>query len=280
LRSGIERFLLLLPALGLFTFLVVVPFARGVVYSFTDWDGVSRTYNFVGLRNYLLLFSEAELVLPVKNTLIFTAITVVGVNALGLGIALLLNFEFRASGFFRSLFFFPIVMSLIMVSYIWSYLFSGFFAPVLGITGVLSNPKTVMLGISGIALWRDAGFAMVTYHAALVAVPGELLAAVKIDGASAFQRFRHVVFPLIAPAVTINVTLWLGWGLRVFDYVAAATRGGPGNASMTVAFQVYRMTFVYDKVGYGQAAAIVMMIVILALSITTTSLLRRREIEL
>jgi len=280
LKSRIERFVLVLPALGLFTFFVVVPFVQGVVYSFTNWDGVSRTYDFVGFRNYLLLFSDPELLLPIKNTLIFTAITVVGVNALGLGIALLLNFQFRASSFFRSLFFFPIVMSLVMVSYIWSYLFSGFFAPVLGITGVLSNPKTVMFGIAGIALWRDAGFAMVTYHAALVAVPGDLIAAVTIDGASPFQKFRHVVFPLIAPAVTINVTLWLGWGLRVFDYVAAATRGGPGNASMTVAFQVYKMTFVYNKVGYGQTAAIIMMIVILVLAITTTSLLKRREVDL
>jgi raffinose/stachyose/melibiose transport system permease protein len=137
-----------------------------------------------------------------------------------------------------------------------------------------------MFGLAIIAVWRDTGLAMLVYIAGLKAIPSELYEAATVDGAGPVRRFFTITVPLLAPVFTICVTLWLGWGLRVFDYPMAATGGGPGDASETLAMYVYNYTFPFGRAGYGQAAAILMFVMVFAISGTVAKLLRKREVEL
>ena len=169
----------------------------------------------------------------------------------------------------------PLVISLVLSAFIWSFTYSNVFPKLFGIPGLLGSADTVIYGISIICIWRDCGLAMMTYFATLQGIPE----AARVDGANIFQRFKNVTLPMLAPAFTINITLWLGWGLKVFDYPMAATGGGPGRASETLAMYVYNYAFPYNKAGYGQAAALVMMVGIFIISSTVTKILRKRELD-
>jgi raffinose/stachyose/melibiose transport system permease protein len=146
--------------------------------------------------------------------------------------------------------------------------------------GLLGDTSTVMPGLCIICIWRDSGYAMITYYACLRTIPGELIEASYVDGANMLQKFRYIIFPMLAPAFTINISLWLGWGLKVFDYPMIATHGGPGLASETVALYIYECTFPYYRAGYGQAAAVLMTISIFIITAVVTKALKKREADL
>lgn len=270
----------LAPAVILFIFVVAEPFFRGFLYSFTNWDGISKTYDFVGLKNYLKFFRDPTVLLPMKNSFYYTAITVVCNNLVGLGLALALNNSLRGTKFFRTIFFVPFVISFVLSGFLWSYMYTDVIGPLFGINSLLGNPKTVIFGIAMISLWRDSGYVMVIYLAGLQSIPNELYESAKVDGANVFQKFFKITVPMLVPAFTINFALFIGWGIKVFDYVMAATGGGPGKSSETLALYVYKYTFTYNKVGYGQTVAIYMMALVFILSGITAAYFRKREVEM
>ena len=256
----------LLPTLILFCVMVVYPFIKGVSISFTDWDGFSNTYQLVGFDNYIKLFTDPTIIEPIKNSLFYTVVTVIGDNVIGLLIALLLKKDTRINRVIRTCVFMPFIISLVLTGFIWSYIYSDVFYSMFHIKSMLGNKNTVMLGIC-------------IYLAGLNGISDTYYEAAKIDGASPFQRFKYITMPLLAPAMTINITLFLGWGLKVFDYAMTVTHGGPGRASETFALYVYNYTFPYNKAGYGQASAIVMMVVVVIITSVVTHLLRKREVD-
>lgn len=269
----------LLPTLILFCVMVVYPFIKGVGISFTDWDGFSNTYQLVGFDNYIKLFTDPTIIEPIKNSLFYTVVTVIGDNVIGLLIALLLKKDTRINRVIRTCVFMPFIISLVLTGFIWSYIYSDVFYSMFHIKSMLGNKNTVMLGICIMAMWRDAGYSMLIYLAGLNGISDTYYEAAKIDGASPFQRFKYITMPLLAPAMTINITLFLGWGLKVFDYAMTVTHGGPGRASETFGLYVYNYTFPYNKAGYGQASAIVMMVVVVIITSVVTHLLRKREVD-
>lgn len=270
----------LVPALILFGAMVVVPFISGARISFTDWDGFSEVYNFIGLDNYIKIFKDTTIWEPIKNSLFFTVVTVIGNNVFGLLIAMLLKKDTRTNRIFRTCIFMPFIISLVLTGFIWSYIYSDVFYDLLGIKSLLGNKKTVMMGICIMGMWRDTGYAMLIYLAGLNSIDDTYYEAAEIDGAGRWAKFRYITLPMIAPAMTVNITLFLGWGLKVFDYAMTVTGGGPGRASETFALYVYNYTFPYNKAGYGQAAAIIMLIAIVVVTGIVTRLLRRREVDL
>lgn len=276
-KESYIMFSFLIPALLLFSLTVVYPFLRGIGYSLTDWDGISPDYRFVGLKNYRKVFLDPSVFGPVKNSLLFTVLTVVFNNLFGLGIALLLKRDTRINKICRTGMFMPFVISMILAGFIWTYLFSDVFYTYWGVKSLLGNPRLVMIGVSLIGVWRNTGYVTLIYLAGLQQISDEYYEAAMIDGAGRIQQFRRITFPMLIPAFTINITLFLGWGLKVFDLVMAATKGGPGRASETFAVYVYNNTFPYNKAGYGQAAAIVMLIAIVLATNTVTAILRRKE---
>lgn len=278
-KNKIYNLLFLIPALTFFCFSIVYPFLRGISYSFTNWDGIAKKYDFIGLKNYIRLFSDSSLLTPLKNSLEYTIITVILVNVLGILLALAFNRKGHIYKYLRMIFFMPFVISLVLSAYMWRYMYSDVIYPLLGIKSILGNPNTAMLGIVIICLWRDSGYAMLIYFAGLKSIPTEYYEAAKIDGAGVFAQFFKITLPLLIPALMINVVQYLGWGIQVFDYVMAATGGGPGRATETLAIYVYKLTFPYARAGYGQAASILMMIGIFVLTAIVTKAFRRKEVE-
>jgi len=269
----------LLPALIVFVFIIIIPLISGIRYTFTNWDGMSKVQNYVGLKNYNTLFHDKDLLEPIRNTLLFTVVTVVAINVFGLIIAMATVKEFKGVNVVKSIIFIPLVVSLVLVSQMWMYVYSDFFS-LFGWESPLVNKSTSMLGLTAMSVWREIGLAMMIYLAALKGVPQDMYEAAIIDGANFWQRFKNVTIPFIAPAFTYCIPLWLAAGLREYEYTYIATSGGPGHSSESVAYYIYSYLFPYNKVGYGQTVAVIYLIICIVISNLVTRALRKREIEL
>lgn len=280
IRDDLEDIVFLIPAIILFAFVVIIPFASGIGISLTNWNGISKEYDYIGIRNFIQLLKDDSLIGPLKNTFLFTLLSMTFVNLFGLLTALGININFKGSNLLKSIYFLPITISIVFSAYIWTYIYAFVFPALLNLPGLLGDKSTVMLGIAIMSIWRDTGFAMIIYYAGIKGIPQELIEAARVDGANVWNRFRHVTFPMIAPSITINVSLFLGWGIKVFEQPMAATKGGPGTASETLALYVYKYTFPYNRAGYGQAAGIIMLIMVVAITGLITGFLRKKEVEL
>lgn len=269
----------LLPSLLLFLFIIVIPLISGVKYTFTDWDGMSKVQNYVGLKNFNTVLHDTDLIQPICNTALFTVVTVVAINVLGLALAMMVVREFRGVNVMKSIIFIPLVVSLVLVSQMWMYVYSDFLG-MFHIESPLIHKSTAMLGLCLMSIWREVGLAMIIYLAALKGVPSDMYEAATIDGAGFWQKFRNVTVPFIAPAFTYCIPLWLAAGLRQYDYTYVATSGGPGHATESIAYYIYNYLFPYNKVGYGQTVAVLYLIVCIVISNLVTRALRKREIEL
>ncbi len=266
-----------LPALLVFVFTIVIPLVSGIKIAFTNWNGLATDYQFVGFKNLWILLKDKQIIRPIENTLFYTVATVIVINSMGLLMAIALNRKFRGAKTLRALIFSPMITSLVIASFIWAYIFRDVFPRVFGIEGFLGNPKTVMYAIILICIWRDTGFCAIIYSAGLSAVPDDLLEAATIDGANRWQRFRMVTFKMIAPAFTNCITLWIGYGLKCYDYPVAATGGGPGQSSQTITMYVFQQMFQNNRAGYGQMGALVLTILIIIITSVITYILRKRE---
>lgn len=279
-RDEWVKFTFLIPALLFFTLVVIIPFIRGFNIAFTNWDGLAPSYKYVGLRNLILLFQDNEVVGPLKNTLFFAFVTTFFVNAFGLILAVALDVKFKGVNFLKAIIFMPMVISLVLAAVIWRYVYSDIF-PVIFHTsnGLLGSPDSVMWGIAIICIWKETGLAMVVYFAGLQTIPKDMYESARIDGANQVQQFFKITVPMLMPAFTYCIPLWLGTGLRQFDYSVVATKGGPGRASETMAMYVYNYEFPYFKAGYGQMAALVLFALILVITLIVTRYLRGKEVE-
>jgi raffinose/stachyose/melibiose transport system permease protein len=283
------QFLFLLPALAIFTAFVIYPLLGSIYYSLTDWDGLSPDLHFVGLANFQQLVSDPSVLIDVRNTLVFAAGVMVLQNGLGLLLALILDGFLRRLSFLRVLFLMPAMFSALAIGYTWSYIYSpvfGFLNAFLERIGLsawqqdwLGNPHLVLPSLISTNSWEFLGFSMVIFLAGLQAVPAELYESANIDGTSGWQRFRHITFPLIAPAITINVVLTLIGSMKTFDLIFVMTNGGPNNASESLALRIYNEAFNLNHFGYATAVGIVMTLFILVLSVVNLRFLRKREVE-
>lgn len=278
LKKELMDFSFLAPSLILFLFIILVPLVRGVQYTFTNWDGLMPKLNYVGLKNYITVIHDKDLIQPICNTILFTLVTVVAINVIGLAVAMAVNKEFKGVNIIKSIIFIPLVVSLVLVSQMWMYVYSDFFS-LLGWKSPLIDKKTSMLGLCIMSIWRESGLAMMIYLAGLKNIPTEINEAAIIDGANFWQRFRNVTVPFLAPAFTYCIPLWLAAGLRMYDYSFVATSGGPQHSTETMAYYIYSYLFPYNKVGYGQTVAVLYLIVCIILSNVVTRTLRKREFE-
>lgn len=279
LKKELLDFTFVVPALAVFMFVVVAPLLSGIRYTFTSWDGMTSVMEYVGFKNYRTVLTDKDLLMPVFNTLLFTVVTTVIINVLGLALAMAVVKEFRGINIIKSIIFIPLVVSLVLVSQMWMYVYSDFFT-MLGWNSPLINKKTALLGLCLMSIWREVGLAMIIYLAALKGVPADMYEAATIDGAGFWQKFKNVTVPFIAPAFTYCIPLWLAAGLRQYDYSYIATSGGPGHATESMAYYIYNYLFPYNKVGYGQTVAVLYLIICILISNLVTRALRKREIEL
>ena len=221
LKRRVVDLTFLAPVLILFTLFVVVPFLQGIPISLTEWDGMSQVSTPVGLENYKAVFSDPHMGNAVKNTAIFTVLTVVFSNVFGLAAALAVRRTCRSSNVMRTVIFMPFCLSMLLQSYIWKYVYSDVFYDLLHLPNPLTSPTFVMVGISIICIWADTGYCMIVFLAALQGIPQDYYEAANIEGCSRWKQFTRITLPLLGPAVTSNVIIYLGWR------PPAAARAGP-----------------------------------------------------
>jgi raffinose/stachyose/melibiose transport system permease protein len=277
---------MVVPALLLFFVFHTIPVLEGIYYSFTDSPGYGAS-TFVGFRNYIALFTDPRVIHAYWFTFLIAGVATILVNVVALAIAVGLNSRIKWKNTLRGVYFIPNVLAVLVVGYIFNYLFSNSL-PALGqklgidflATSLLTEAKTAWIGIVILAVWQSAAFTIIIYIAGLQTVPSEVYEAASIDGASSWQRFRNITFPMIAGFFTINMVLSLKGFLQIFDHVVALTGGGPGTDTETVALLIYKGGFQGGEYGYQSANSVVFFIVIVAFSIVQLRFLQRREMSL
>lgn len=283
-------FLFIGPAFILFTLFITVPTVASLYYSFTSWDGISPTVNFIGLANYREIFTSERFGNAMKNTILLTVFISIFENAFALGLALIVDNVRWLKNMFRSAFYLPVLISGIVSGFIWMIMYNynfGTFNSVLEAVGLeafkqdwLGNTSLTLISIGVVLVWKGAGYYMIIYLASLQSVSLELLEAAEIDGASALQRFRYVTLPLISGAFTINFTLSLINGLKVFDQINVMTDGGPGFTSETLVYLMYKVGFGEGRQGFGTAVGVMLLLIIIVLNTIQQKFLRSREVQM
>lgn len=284
MRNGSRAFLIMaLPAAALFFVFHTVPALQGLFYSFTDSRGYG-SWDFVGFDNYVRLFQDRDVLDSYVFTLGFAVVSTIAANLISIVLALGLSANIKFRSFMRSVYFLPAILSVIVVSYIFNTIFSTGVPQIgesLGIdwlsTNILGSPDTAWIGVVLVTVWRYCSTITVIYIAGLQTVPEDVIEASHLDGASAWRRFWSITFPLIAPFFTINILLSFKDFVQVFDQIVALTEGGPGNATQSISFLIYRAGFAGGEFGYQSANAVVYFIIIAVLSAFQIRFLRRRE---
>ncbi len=278
---------LCLPAIVLFVGFVLVPSISSIYYSLTSWDGISKNMTFIGLRNYKDIFRSERFWNSVRNTLFFTIALTLFENVVALSLALLVDKLRRTQTLFRSLFYLPNLLSGIVTGYIWVALMNYTFGVInqvfnsIGLPSVdwLGNPDLALWSVIFVMVWKGSGYYMIIYTAGLSGIPKELIEASQIDGASGWRQFISITMPLLASTFTINLTLSLISGLRIFDQIVAMTSGGPGFATETITYQIFTVAFSEGKQGYGTALAILLFSITMVFTGLQSWVTRRFEVE-
>ena len=279
-----QYLIMLLPMLILYLVFTVYPVIQGIFYSFTDWDGINSNFNMIGLDNYKNFFTDFVVLTPLKNTFIYAFFVTILQNICALTLALALNQKIKTKNLLRTLIFIPVVLSALIVGYLWSYLFTEPIAQLgdfLGIEAMkynlLGDPDTSLPAGIFVTVWKGVGYTMIIYLAGLQGVDQEIYEAAMVDGTKGFQRFRYITFPLIAPSFTINMVLVMEGAFKQFDLIFALTLGGPGNSSELLSLTIYRESFEYYRAGYGTTMGVILFLIIVILSLIELVGLRRRE---
>lgn len=278
------------PAIIIFTIFFALPVIAGFILSFTNWN-INRVFEpkFNGIRNFTYLFQDDYFKLALINTCKFAVITTIFIIILGLLLALMLNSFVFGKSFFRTLFYLPAVLSLIVVGIIFTSVLKmegGVLNQILTALGLetftrdwLGNPKTALNCVMFVQIWKWSGFAMAIFLAGLQGIPKDYYEAAEIDGASKLQQFRKITFPLLAPAFTVVVTMNTIGGFKVFEQVYVMTGGGPGNATQVLSTYVYR-EFSKGTLGRSTAMGFILFLMISVIAVIINKILTRREVEM
>jgi ABC-type sugar transport systems, permease components len=275
------------PAFVLFGLFVFYPLINGVRISFTDWNGYSQSYSFIGWDNYRKLFADSNIRTAFVNTLIYGVGSAVIQNVWGLLYALLLNRKFAGRTLARAAIYLPVMISGLIMGYIWYFMlqYSGGalndLMSALGLARVdwLADPNRAVGLILFITSLQYVGQAMVIYLAGLQTIPQTYYEAAEMDGVRVWSRFRHITLPLLAPAIITNATLKLIGGLQLFDLVMALTRGGPGFSTHSVSTMINYLYFASQNAGYSATLGIALFLTIMTITIAINRFLRKREVE-
>lgn len=273
-RDNIAGYLFIAPQfIGVILF-VIVPLVLVGYYSFHEWDILGGTFTFVGLDNFQALLDDPQFIPVLQATAIFSVGLVVLNITLALFLAVLLNQKVQGMVFFRTLFFSPVVVSLVAWTIVWGFLLqdNGGINGILAIFGVdgpnwLREGPTAMAGVIVVQLFKNVGLNMVLFLAAFQSVPSELYESARVDGASRARIFRSITLPLISPTILLTLIITIVGSLQVFAQIAVLTQGGPGTSTTVLVYYLYQQAFLFGRFGYGSTLAIVLFLIVLALTL-------------
>jgi raffinose/stachyose/melibiose transport system permease protein len=308
-------FFFLLPALGSFILMVIVPFFMGIYYSLTDWGGIGDP-NWLGLENYRDIFSEPKFYYSFYRTALYSIFNIIAINVVAFSLALLVTQKLKTKNIARAGFFMPNLIGGLVLGFIFQFIYSealiqfGESTIITGLSNLIgrdifaksmltSGATNSLIAIIIVVTWQYAGYIMMIYIAALQNIPQSLVEASKIDGANALQRLRNITMPLVAQAFTVAMFLTLVTSFKQFDTVFAMTGGGPTDqlpqwlggffglenlppvASLDLmAVNIYDTAFARRQFGFGQAKAIIFFIILLVISLLQVYYNKKREVEL
>jgi raffinose/stachyose/melibiose transport system permease protein len=274
------------PTLTAFICVLILPFFYGFYLTFTDWNAISDTYSFIGLRNYFSVFTDMEFLRQFLVTLKYAIFSTLLVNLLAFTLAYLLTSGMKGQKFLRGGFFIPNLIGGIILGYIWKFIFSNVLTQVgkaLDIqilkTSFLTNPDRAIWAMIIVTVWQNAGYLMMIYIAGFVGIPKDIQEAADLDGAYGLKKLFKVTMPLMVPSFVISFFISISRGFMAYDLNLTLTNGGPYGSSQLAAMHVYQKAFQSKQYGIGQAEAIILFIVVAIVSVTQVMLTKRMEVE-
>lgn len=275
-----------LPGFIAYCVFLIFPILMGIYYSFMDWNGISKGYNFIGFANYAKLFTDKKFGEALLFNFRYSIMLIVGVVVISVVLALLLNKEFKGRSFFRTLYFLPAVLSMITVSLVFKQVFFYVLPAIgkaLGIealsTNILASKQNAIYGVLFVHLWQGVALPTLLFLAGLQTIPTELYEAAAIDGANGWQQFKHITVAYLIPTLSVVLVLLVKQGLMVFDYVKSMTAGGPGTATQTIALLIYNNGFERNRYSYSIAQAIATGLIIALISAIQIQASNRKKVD-
>jgi raffinose/stachyose/melibiose transport system permease protein len=301
-QNSLIFWLFLAPVLFTFVMVIVIPFFLGIFYSFTNWSATSRAgevIRFIGFANFTRSLGDPGFLYSFLITAIYTVLNMAVVNAAALALALLVTSRLRFRNVYRVGFFLPNLIGGLILGYIWQFIFNNalpYIGQVFPGLAHLADPGNLVLGKVPTAVlalitagtWKDAGYIMMIYVAAIESIPQELNEAARIDGATGSQRFMKITVPMVAQAFTITLFLTLINSFKQFDVNVSLTAGGPSAMFMgkpifgtqLLALNIYRTAFVGNDMAAGQARAVLFFIVLVVISTLQVNANKKKEVEM
>ncbi len=276
--------LMTVPVLILFFVFNTLPLIKGVIYSFTNFRGYG-TYDFVGLRNYIDLFTDGR----VGNSYIFTIkmaiVTTIVVNVISLVLALGLNSKIKFKSALRGLYFIPNILGALVVGYIFNYFFTYIVPAFIDMVGgkgssILASTKWAWIAIVIVCAWQAVAMNTIIYISGLQTVPEDVYEAGSIDGATGWAQFKHLTFPLIIPFFSINMVLCVKNFLMVFDQIMALTKGGPAQSTESISYLIYNNGMSGGQFGFQSANAVLFFVIIVVFSVVQLTITGKKEEQL
>jgi len=286
IRNRKYIFLGLFPAVSLYVVFVVYPIVRSFFYGFYEWNGLGEPV-YIGLKNFQDILTDNIFWLSFKNNIFIVVASILGQIPIGLILAVILNSSLKGAGFFRSVFFVPMILSTVVVGLLWSTILNsqmGVLNHVLKSIGLeslaldwLGNPDIAMYTVCAVIVWQFVGLYMIIFLAAIQNIPPDIIEAASIDGANEIRKFFSITLPMLWPTVMTAVVLCISGSMRSFDLVFVMTQGGPANATELMATYMYNKTFSVYKYGYGSAVSLVIFVISFGFILISQSLMRRKN---
>ena len=278
--------LMTIPVVALFFCFNTLPLLKGVMYSFTNFKGFG-SYDWVGVRNYMDLFQDVRVGNSYWFTFKLAIVTTIVVNVISLLLAMALNSKIRAKSFFRVAYFLPNILGALVVGYIFNYFFT-YILPAVGemigwetlSSSLLSSKNLAWIAIVIVCAWQAIAMNTIIYISGLQTVPEDVYEAGAIDGATGWNKFKNLTFPLILPFFTINMVLCVKNFLMVFDQIMALTKGGPAQSTESISYLIYQNGMAGGQFGFQSANAVIFFLVIVAISVTQMTVLGKKEEQL
>ena len=275
-----------LPGMFCFFAVVIVPFIYGVYLTLTDWNGVSKVKNFVGLKNFAGVMRDGQFWTSLLLTFKYVILVVILVNVLAFGIAYLLTRGIKGQNFFRAGFFTPNLIGGIVLGYIWQFVFSRVFVKIGETTGWqlfevswLSDPSKAFAALVLVSVWQLSGYMILIYVAGFMGLSEDVMEAASIDGATGFTKLKSIIMPLMMSSIKICLFLTLSRAFMVYDLNLSLTAGAPYGTTEMAAMHVYEKAFTSRQFGVGQAEALILFIIVAVISGIQVYLTKKQEVE-
>lgn len=289
LRREIPWALFLLPALIVYSIVVIIPTVSTIGFYFTDYNGLSTNFSLIGLENYKMVFQNKAAVTSIRNSLVYGITVPILVTALAIPLALVLNSKIKSKNILRAVFFFPSVISTLFLGYIWKFILSssstGLINSMRASAGkelflLLADPKLAMPFLILITVWSSVGWHACIYIANLQTISSDYYEAATLDGATALQKFKNITLPMLAPSMTSSVLLLLTGNLKAYDLPYALTGGGPGTSTTMITQTIIEEGVTANRVGYASAMSFLFLLIIAVITVSLTMYMNKRERQL